>query len=103
MPIAEYLSWQEFYAIEPWGLAVQDAMQANIGQILANINRDTKRRPDPYQLREFLLYADLVKGRTDDVEHPRVQGLTADQWKMLMFFQALQAQQKRDDSIEQTD
>lgn len=101
MPMAEYLSWQEFYGIEPWGLAVQDAMQAHVNQMLANTNRDSQRRPEPYQLREFLLYADLSKrDHVSEAEHPRVQGLTAHQWKMLMFFQALQAKQEREDSLE---
>lgn len=56
MPHAEYMDWQEYYDIEPWGLAVRDAAQAHIAVTLANINRDAKQRPDAYRLDEFLLF-----------------------------------------------
>jgi hypothetical protein len=101
MPYADYLELQEFYAIEPWGIAVQDAMQAHINQTLANTNRDSRKRPDPYRLSEFLLFnAPPAEEPVSEPEHPRVQGLTAHQWKMLMFFQALQAKQARENLIE---
>ncbi|MGI4847141.1 MAG: phage tail assembly protein T [Janthinobacterium lividum] len=58
MPYAEYLGWQEFYALEPWGTRVWDNMQAHITSTLANVNRDTKTRPKPFTLAEFLLYPD---------------------------------------------
>lgn len=57
MPYPEYLGWQEFYDIEPWGLSVQDAAQAHIAVTLANVNRDSKQRPDAYRLDEFLLFS----------------------------------------------
>jgi hypothetical protein len=56
MTYAEYLGWQEYYAIEPFGLAVQDAAQAHITSTLANVNRDSAKRPDAYRIDEFLLY-----------------------------------------------
>lgn len=56
MPYAEYLEWQEFYALEPWGLMPQDVMHAHSISVLANVNRDSKRRPAPYRIDEFLLY-----------------------------------------------
>lgn len=93
MPIVEYLSWQEFYAIEPWGLATHDAMQAHLASILANVNRDTKRRPQPYEFRDFLLYrprSQAVEENTGD--EVRINGLTAHQHQLLLGFEALQRQ-----------
>lgn len=56
IPYGEYLEWQEFYNIEPFGVAVHDLAQANIVRTLAEINRDSKKRGQPYALREFLLF-----------------------------------------------
>lgn len=58
MPYAELMEWQDFYAIEPWGLSTQDAAQAHIASIIANTVRDSRQRPAPYKLSEFLLYQD---------------------------------------------
>ncbi|GAC1405483.1 MAG: hypothetical protein NVSMB6_00030 [Burkholderiaceae bacterium] len=90
MPMAEYLSWQEFYAIEPWGLSVHDATQAHLASILANVNRDSGKRPTPYSLSEFLIFAAPPPGPLAEPEEPvRVNGLTAEQHKLLMGFEAL--------------
>ncbi|MFZ6813752.1 phage tail assembly protein T [Undibacterium sp. Rencai35W] len=103
MPYADYLELQEFYAIEPWGVSVQDAMQAHLASVLANVNRDSRQHPEPYKLSDFLLYhAPPQEDHVSEPDHPRVQGLTAHQWKMLLFFQALQAKQEREKAFEQT-
>jgi len=102
MPYADYLELQEFYAVEPWGVAVHDAMQAHMASIVANVNRDARKHPEPYKLSEFLLYSAPPKEDiVSETEHPRVQGLTAHQWKMLLFFQALQAKQERENAVKQ--
>jgi hypothetical protein len=91
MPYADYLELQEFYAVEPWGVAVQDAMQANLASIMANVNRDSKKRPTPYALSDFLIFGDPQQERHAAPEDPvRVNGLTAEQHKLLMGFEALQ-------------
>lgn len=60
MPEAEYRDWKFFYAREPWGLSVWDAMHAHVIATLANINRNEKKKPEPYQLKDFLLFAEPV-------------------------------------------
>lgn len=91
MPMAEYLSWQEFYNTEPWGLSVQDALQAHLASILANVNRDSEKRPKPYALGEFLIFSDRHQEPHVAREEPvRVNGLTAEQHKLLLGFEALQ-------------
>lgn len=67
MPYAEYLEWQEFYALEPWGLMPQDVMHAHSISVLANVNRDSKRRPKPYRIDEFLLYEKVAAGNDEPI------------------------------------
>lgn len=90
MPMAEYIEWQEFYNIEPWGLAVRDAMQAHGVSVMANLERDSKSRPEPYMIKDFLLFPGPV---TPTVE-PTVEGKTATQWKLIFAAEALQAAQQ---------
>jgi hypothetical protein len=49
------MAWQEYYGVEPWGSGLVDSAQAHIASILANVNRDSKARPEPYRIDEFLL------------------------------------------------
>ena len=56
MPHADYLEFQEFYGVEPFGSAVLDVAQAHLASLLANINRDTKAHKEPYRVDEFLLF-----------------------------------------------
>lgn len=46
--------WYVYYVIEPWGQRRADVRSAIIAQILAETNRDRKRRPYPYRLDEFM-------------------------------------------------
>ena len=87
MPYADYLEFMEFYEIEPWGLAVQDAMQANAVAVLANVNRNTEERREPYRLKDFMLFAPSEKPKVE----PTVEGKTAMQWRLIFEAEALQA------------
>ena len=85
MPYADFVEFMEFYQIEPWGLAVQDAMQANALQVLANINRSTETRPDPYSIKDFMLFAPVEAEKPE----PTVEGKTAAQWHLIFQAEAL--------------
>jgi hypothetical protein len=93
MPAEEFLGWQEFFSIErPMSVPVADAMNAHAISVLANLNRDSKTRPEPYMIRDFLLFP----GPTlPPAEPPTVEGKTAEQWKLIFAAEALQAQEKR--------
>lgn len=93
MPYEEYLGWQEYYTVEPWGLGVQDALNAHALSVLANVNRDSKTRPEPYVARDFLLFPGPPP---PPVEPPTVDGKTADQWKLIFAAEALQARGSSD-------
>ena len=87
MPYADYLEFMEFYEIEPWGLAVQDALQANAVAVLANVNRDAEKRPEAYRLKDFMLFAPPQEPRIE----PTVEGKTAMQWRLIFDAEAAQA------------
>jgi len=87
MPYADFLEFQEFYSIEPFGLSVQDAMNAHQISVMANLERDAKTRPEPYVIRDFLLFPPPVK----EVSEATVEGKTAAQWRLIFAAEALQA------------
>jgi hypothetical protein len=43
-----------FYQVEPFGDFRTDLAAANVSSTLANINRDPKTRPQPYDFKDFL-------------------------------------------------
>jgi hypothetical protein len=98
MPHSEYQEWQEFYAIEPFGLQVQDAFHAHSIATLVNINRDVKKRKEPYALKDFLLHKEPEP--TKPVVEPTVEGKTAAQWRMIFAAEALNAARRRLQKVE---
>lgn len=91
MPYADYLEFQEFYELEPFGLAVQDALSAHTISVMANLERDAKARPAPYVIKDFLLFAPAAEAPAEAL----VEGKTAAQWKLIFAAESLQAQQQR--------
>lgn len=59
----QLLSWREYYAIDPWGEERADVRAAQICSILANANRDPKRHPKPYTVKDFM--PDFGGGRVE--------------------------------------
>lgn len=51
----QFAEWLEYERLEPFGDRRADYRAALIAMMLANINRDTKRRPTPWKLEDFLL------------------------------------------------
>lgn len=50
----ELVDWGVHYKSEPWGDLRADVRSAQIAMILANTNRDPKKRPEPYKLVDFM-------------------------------------------------
>lgn len=92
MPHEEFAGWREYHKVEPWGLPVRDAMHAHAISILANVHRDSKTRPAPYMIKDFLLFPGP---QAAPAEAPTVEGKTAEQWKLIFASEALQAQQRQ--------
>lgn len=53
MPIAEYLAWQEYAEVEPWGSHYDDLRAGIVAAAVYNVNRDTKKCPNPFTALEF--------------------------------------------------
>ena len=90
MPYADFLEFQEFHAIEPFGLPVADSLNAYQMSVMANLERDSKTRPEPYAIRDFLLFPPPAKAIVEAL----VDGRTAEQWRLLFAADALNAAQK---------
>jgi Protein of unknown function (DUF4035) len=55
-----------YYQIEPFGESIADMRHGIAVAMLANINRDTKKRPTPYKAEDFIYWRDT--GQQDEVE-----------------------------------
>ena len=94
IPQQEFIGWIEFYECEPWGLAVADTLNAHAISVQVNLQRDSKTRPEPYAIKDFLVFPEPVKDAVA-VEPATVEGKTADQWKLIFAAEALQALQAK--------
>lgn len=52
----ELTEWVAYYRIEPFGEQRADIRTASLCATIANCNRDPKKKPSPYTLKDFLLY-----------------------------------------------
>jgi hypothetical protein len=58
----QLLEWQVFSELEPFDEVRQDLRFASVVEALLNINRDTKKKPIPFTLKDTVLYfGDTVK------------------------------------------
>ena len=87
MSAAEYASWCEYAALEPFGSEAQDWYQAHLASVLANIHRDAKRQSQPFELTEFVLFHRRMPATSEQA----TEGLSASDHKLLQGFRRLQA------------
>ena len=65
MPHDEYVSWQHYYAVEPWGSHIDDMRAGQIAAVVANVNRDPRSQPEPYGPLDFATWNALAIRRAD--------------------------------------
>lgn len=53
--------WAALWRIEPWGEERADLRSGITASLLANIHRDTKKRPEPFTAEDFMPYRPAVK------------------------------------------
>lgn len=59
----ELLQWRDFLQIEPEPEWRADARAANICSTIANVNRDPKKKSEPFQPKDFMMFEfeDMVR------------------------------------------
>lgn len=53
---AELTEWIAYYKLEPFGDLVADQRHGIAVSTLANVNRDAKKRPEPYKANDFIYW-----------------------------------------------
>jgi len=54
MTAEEFGYWQVLYMREPWGDLASDLRAGIVASTIANVNRDPKRKPQPYVADDFV-------------------------------------------------
>ena len=50
----ELTEWAAYYELEPWGTEVEDYRIASVQAMMANINRDPKKKSTPFTPDDFM-------------------------------------------------
>ncbi|WP_449413218.1 phage tail assembly protein T [Pandoraea soli] len=89
---SEWLDWLRFFAIEPYGTPLTDVVQAQLRSMLANIHRNDKARPTPFDAREFLLFMESAPAESEaESKAPeRINGLTPGEWQLALYLRSHQ-------------
>jgi hypothetical protein len=67
----DFLGWLAYSQLEPFDERRADFRAASVVSMLANVNRDTKKRSSPYKLDEFVIEFDAPfkpRDRTQSLE-----------------------------------
>jgi hypothetical protein len=59
----EFAEWQAYFAIEPFGEDMADLRAGIVAATIANVNRDAKKRSQPYEPLDFMPHARLDEKR----------------------------------------
>lgn len=54
----EFTEWMAFYELEPFGDKVADMRHGVATSVLANVNRNSEARPEPYKAEDFIHWGD---------------------------------------------
>ncbi len=58
MSCRTFLEWQKYYSIEPFGEFRAELRHGQQMALAANINRNSEKRPDPFDAIDFMNYVD---------------------------------------------
>jgi len=50
----ELSEWMAFFSLEPWGCEVDDWRFGMLASVIANANRDEKKRRKPFEPKDFM-------------------------------------------------
>jgi hypothetical protein len=54
MTSEQFEGWMTYAGMEPWGEERADLRAGIVASVVANANRDSKRRPRPYEAKDFM-------------------------------------------------
>jgi hypothetical protein len=54
MSAEDWLAWQHYYSLEPWSEERADLRSGMIAAVIAETNRDRKKRRKPYTAADFM-------------------------------------------------
>jgi hypothetical protein len=57
----ELALWGVYYSIEPFGEWRADVRSAQLAALTANINRDRKKRPQPFEIKDFMSFDNVAE------------------------------------------
>lgn len=72
----QFFEWVEYSRLEPFDATREDYRIASVVQAIVNMNRDTKKHPDPLPIEDFLL-------RFGDTPAPQKRQQSATEMKWL--------------------
>ena len=72
---AEILLYQCYYRIAPWGEERGDVRNAMSMAQTANMHRDTQRKPDPFEISDFMPFTEKPDEPDEDVEPPGLRDM----------------------------
>lgn len=61
MSWSQFLGWCAYYRIDPWGPERADLRAGIIASVIANVNRDSKKRARPFSATDYMPYAKARK------------------------------------------
>lgn len=64
---AELTEWRAYYQLEPWGSLMDDRRHGIATSVLANVNRDAKRTPNPYKETDFVFWHEAHRQARESV------------------------------------
>ena len=76
----EFGEWIAYAHVSPWGEQRADLRSAIVASVIANVNRDSRRRPAPFKPADFMPF-DEGPGEDADALAARIWG-TFDKMKM---------------------
>jgi hypothetical protein len=58
-----------YASIEPFGEERADVRAGIIASVIANVNRDRKKRPEPFSVQDFMPFIERTPEPPEDVSH----------------------------------
>ena len=92
MPAKQFLAWQAYASVEPFGQDRADYRAASVVAAIYNVNRDTKKQRKPWPISDFKLQfgddeeGEVTKGETKP--GPKRRQTWQEQKSILMAFAA---------------